>query len=98
MAECRLSVLVVEAEHAGRASGRFAQKRKKKEHGFRNAESALHSKYLIYDHCGKADQVQDEKIQYEHCSCIHEDLLSEIPEVYCIGFSLDMQVEFGGRI
>ena len=93
VAELDLALFVAEDDHSRNAADGAAENGNNKEHGLRNTESALHRAYLINDHCGKADQVHDDKIEYEHCSCVHELLLSKIPEVYCISFRGDMQEE-----
>ena len=91
VAEFDLALLVAEDDHSRDAADRPAQNGNNKEHGFRNTESALHCTYLIYDHSGKADQVHDDKIEYEHCPCVHEHLLSKIPVLYCISFEEELQ-------
>ena len=89
----RFALLVPENDHSGYAADRAAQNRKNKEHGLRNTESALHCAYLINDHSGKAEQIHNEKIEKKHDSCVHERLLSKIPEVYCISLAVHMQEE-----
>ena len=91
VAEFDLALLVAEDDQSRDAADRPAQNGNNKEHGFRNTESALHCTYLIYDHSGKADQVHDDKIEYEHCPCVHEHLLSKIPVLYCISFEEELQ-------
>ena len=91
VAELDLALLVAEDDHSRDAADRSAQNGNNKEHGLRNAESALHSTDLIDDHCGKADEIHDKIIQYEHCPCVHENLLSKIPVLYCISFEEDLQ-------
>ena len=66
IAELRLALLVAKYDHSRDTAGRTAQNRKNKEHGLRNTESALHCAYLINDHCGKAEQVHNEKIEKKH--------------------------------
>ena len=91
VAEFGLALLVAEDDHSDDAACGSAEKGNNKEHGLRDAESALHSSYLINDHSGKADQIYDDVIENEHRSRVHKDLLSEIPDDYCIGFGKDMQ-------
>ena len=91
VAELDLALLVAEDDHSGDAADRAAQNRNNKEHGLRNAESALHCTYFIDDHHGKADQIHDDKIEYEHRSCVHGRLLSKIPVLYFISFDAHMQ-------
>ena len=66
VAELRLALLVAKYDHSRDTAGRASQNRKNKEHGLRNAESALHCAYLINDHSGKAEQVHNEKIEKKH--------------------------------
>ena len=89
--ELRFALLVPKNDHSGYTADRAAQNRKNKEHGLRNTESALHCAYLINDHSGKAEQIHNEKIENKHYSCIHECLLSKIPDEYSIIFYLYMQ-------
>ena len=62
VAEFDLALLVAEDHHSSDAAGTAAEDRNNKEHRLRNAESALHRTDLIDDHCGKADQIHDDKI------------------------------------
>ena len=89
--ELRFAFLVTKDDHSGDTAGGAAQDRKNKEHGLRDAESALHCAYLINDHSGKTEQIHHKKIEYDHSSCIHKLLLSKIPDDYSIIFHLYMQ-------
>ena len=91
VAEKRLALLMPKDDHTRDTADRTAQYGENKEHRLRNTESALHCTYLINDHGGKAEQINDDKIENKHDSCIHKLLLSKIPDDYSIIFHLHMQ-------